>query len=1249
MRAGSSICLLIALIGLAIPSMAQPTCAISLGSDVTICAGGTTTLTLPSGYTNMLWSTGATGQNITTGTSGTYWGQVSYPSGNLVYNGDFSAGNAGFWTPYTYSPNLQVDGNYYIGTNAQTYHPQWSCTGNGNFLMLNSGFAFAWMEAWCQGVTVCPGQTYTLSFRMANLANTGPCTVEWMVDWSTAFGSVTASNVQGQWNTYNTTWTAGPNQTFANFCLRITSGWGIGNDLGLDDISISGNIVLRDTVQVNVTPLPVVDLGPDQTLCAGDPVLLDATQPGGTYLWQDGSTNATLNVATAGTYSVDVTVNGCTSSDAVDVSFDPLPVVDLGSDTTLCPGTDLTLTITQPNSGVVWQNGSNANDLFVNAPGTYSVSVTDLNGCIGTDAINVAYASPDAIDLGNDTTLCAGASLLLDASLPGATYLWSNGATTSSILVGSAGTYGVTVQQGACGVSDAIQVSLTSPPTVDLGNDTTLCPGEVLLLDASATGGSYLWQDGTVAPTHPVQSAGIYSVQVTDAFGCTGTDAIDVGYAQPAALDLGPDVTLCPGVSIMLDATLAGATYLWSTGGTSSTIQVQSAGTYWVQVGQGSCSVSDTVTIDVVSLPAVDLGPDIQLCAGDQTTITANAPGAALLWSDGSSGSSVTVGGAGTYWVQATIGQCTVADTLVVAVVAAPVLDLGNDTTLCAGTDLDLHVNLPGASVVWSDGSSGSDLLVSAPGTYWATVTLGSCSATDTTTVTYLQAIPLDLGPDQTICSGSVVTLDADVPGSIALWSDGSNAPTLTISTAGTYWVDVSLNGCLVTDTMVLNILPTPVIDLGPDTTICDGDMLVLDATTPGATYLWQDGITTPIRAVSVAGNYMVTVDLNGCMAQDAFLLSMIPLPNIDLGSDTTLCTGAQLTLSTLVPGAVHNWSDGSSGPTFDVLAPGAIWLEESYQGCSASDTVIVNMLDPGSVDLGPDTMLCPGQTLLLTVIAPGTTITWEDGSNGPDHIVNMTGNYSVTVNVGGCTAGDAIDVDYVNVPSGLLGDDLDQCPGDTIVLQLPPTAVNILWSDGSTQQEMTVTEAGTYSVQAEWDGCPITDLVDVTLVDPPHVDLGPDMELCEGEDLLLSVDPALGDIVWSTGSNDAQIHVDRAGTYLIAITGECGSAMDSVHVALVDCGPYIHVPNAFTPDGDGMNEAFLPVVDGPLLDYAFDIFDRWGERIFSSTSPEEGWDGTLAGSLVPDGVYVWQLRYKAVAHDGVKQDRLIGHVTLLR
>jgi len=233
----------------------QPNCSIDLGPDVMLSANPLQ-LNGPAGFSNYLWNTTATTANINVNTPGIYSCQVSYNTGSLVTNGNFVSGNTGFGTDFNYSTTLVTEGNYYVGTNAATYHPQFSGTGTGNFLIVNSGWPSAHFNVWCQSITVCPGQTYTLSYWVQTISNAQPARLQWWVDGSMTGPEVTLPNF-GYWQQITHTWTSGAGQTSASFCLRVMSGDGVGNDFGIDDISISSTVVLSDEVEVLASTLPI--------------------------------------------------------------------------------------------------------------------------------------------------------------------------------------------------------------------------------------------------------------------------------------------------------------------------------------------------------------------------------------------------------------------------------------------------------------------------------------------------------------------------------------------------------------------------------------------------------------------------------------------------------------------------------------------------------------------------------------------------------------------------------------------------------------------------------------------------------------------------------------------------------------------------------------------------------------------------------------------------------------------------------
>ncbi|MFN3876561.1 MAG: hypothetical protein ACK4L7_11695, partial [Flavobacteriales bacterium] len=403
-------------------------------------------------------------------------------------NPGFSNGNTGFTSQFNYSLPLTTDGNYWIGSNAFLYHNQWQGVGNGPFLMVNAGWMHPGWSFWCQTHDVCPGQTYTFSFRAASLATQGSPLLAPFVN-GTWMGVDFQLGGQGQWQQYTATWTAPAGVTSAEFCMRVSSGHGVGNDFGFDDVSISATVVLSDQVQVNVTPLPAFELGPDATLCAGETLLLDASVPNGTYEWQDGSTAPDFTVTGPGQYSVIVTADGCSASDAVNVAYNPLPVFDLGPDLSLCAGEVTSLDATTSGATYSWMDGSSGPTHGVNAPGLYGVTVT-VNGCSAYDEVAVEYTPMPQPDLGPDQQICEGQSVLLDASEPtAADYLWSDGSTGPTLLATASGTYSVTVTIGNCAASDAMSLSVQPLPIVDLGPDQTVCPGVPITLSAAVPGG----------------------------------------------------------------------------------------------------------------------------------------------------------------------------------------------------------------------------------------------------------------------------------------------------------------------------------------------------------------------------------------------------------------------------------------------------------------------------------------------------------------------------------------------------------------------------------------------------------------------------------------------------------------------------------------------------------------------------------------------------------------------------------------
>ncbi|PCJ84322.1 MAG: hypothetical protein COA57_09460 [Flavobacteriales bacterium] len=312
-----------------------------------------------------------------------------------------------------------------------------------------------------------------------------------------------------------------------------------------------------------------------------------------------------------------------------------------------------------PNSGV---NNTSSDTIPVHLftdTGTFIVSLVIYFGGNSNTYTNTIFINPTpTVNLGNDTTLCQGETLALNTTTSNATYLWQDNSINQTFNVTQQGTYWVVVNVNGCSAADTINVNYNSAPTVDLGNDTTLCQGETLTLDVTGSNATHLWQNNSTDSTFTVTQQGTYWVQVTDSSCGSSTDTVNVMYNSLPTVDLGNDTTLCQGETLTLDVMTSNATYQWQDNSTDSTFTVAQQGTYWVQITDSSCgSSTDTVNITYNSLPTVDLGNDKTLCQGETLTLDATTSNATYLWQDNSTDLTFNVTQEGTYWVQ-TSNKC---------------------------------------------------------------------------------------------------------------------------------------------------------------------------------------------------------------------------------------------------------------------------------------------------------------------------------------------------------------------------------------------------------------------------------------------------------------------------------------------------------------------------------------------------------------------------------------------------------------
>jgi gliding motility-associated-like protein len=322
-------------------------------------------------------------------------------------------------------------------------------------------------------------------------------------------------------------------------------------------------------------------------------------------------------------------------------------------------------------------------------------------------------------------------------------------------------------------------------------------------------------------------------------------------------------------------------------------------------------------------------------------------------------------------------------------------------------------------------------------------------------------------------------------------------------------------------------------------------------------------------------------------------------------------------------------------------------------------DSIFIVPITVPDLNLGNDTSLCQGQTMLLNPNTTGASYLWQDGSSNPTYTVTTAGIYWVEVTNAAGTATDSIIVSYDPAPVITLGNDTILCVGDHLLLDATFPGAAYLWQDASTNPTFTVTQPGIYSVQSTMGNCSAFDQVNVTYqTSIPEVDLGSDTTICNNSiiDIELDATNPGASYLWQDNSNNSIFQVATHGTYVVLVTNACGSTTDTITIDFYDsyesvthdCICSLYIPNSFTPNEDNINNFFVPVSNCGYQHYHFSIYNRLGEMIFESTTPGDTWDGKHANQLVPQGVYVFKLSYEFNG-SGNKAEVVIGHVNLLR
>jgi gliding motility-associated-like protein len=483
--------------------------------------------------------------NLTVGTtSGWYYLTVkSLSTINLVSNGNFSAGNTGFSSSYSFVPSaptaLWPPGVYVIDTDPHNDHPNAysfrdHTTGMGNMMAING--ASTPVGVWSETISVIPNTDYNFSAWFSNWSSDTSANfplIQFQVNGG-LLGTTTFAFVPtpGRWTQFNSTWNSGIN-TSATICIYDLQTSYNGNDFAIDDISFRQFCTATDSIFIDVGISDSISNHFDTTVCRYVNNL-NLTVPSGyaSYTWNTGGTTSSINISNSGLYWVYAS-GGCgVLWDTFNVQFILPDTLYTHEDTSVCTSVGM-MTVEAPAGydSYLWNTGCSVSSININTGGNYWVYAVNAGGCnVLIDTVHAIFKPLPPVDLGKDTSICRNDHIILrSVQSNGVSYLWSNGFTDSSIMISGGGTYSLTVTQNGCSTTAAIKIGIINHPQLNLGPDTILCSGELLHLPVSANAGVFSWSDGSSGEGFTASVTGMYWATLSNECGIA-VDTIHVTY-----------------------------------------------------------------------------------------------------------------------------------------------------------------------------------------------------------------------------------------------------------------------------------------------------------------------------------------------------------------------------------------------------------------------------------------------------------------------------------------------------------------------------------------------------------------------------------------------------------------------------------------------------------------------------------------------------------------------------------------------
>ena len=787
-----------------------------------------------------------------------------------------------------------------------------------------------------------------------------------------------------------------------------------------------GTCTKSSRLNVQVGNLLQVEITGTTQICQGDTTTLSVAGSWTSLTWSNNAITPNITVFDEGVYSVEVTDgSGCTGTDSIMVAFYQINTAISGGDN-LCAGDTLTLQAPPGMDVYTWSDMSSDSTLVVTASGTYSLTVTDANGCTGQSSVVVVDRPLPVPAIAGPTGVCPSSSATLSLSENYATYLWSDMTIADTLLINTSGTFAVTVTDtfGCQGVATT-NIAAFPAATVAISGDADFCENETTLLTATAGFQNYSWSDGSTGQTLVVDAAGDQGVTVTDNNGCIAAASLSTTILPLPVLNLNTTADFCAGSAVALDAGGGFSAYQWLPGGQATqSISVTTAGTYQLEVTDANgCMASTSVEVLENPLPLAQISGTAGFCAGSSTTLNAPGSWSNYTWTGGASNTDIVVSVPGIYGLTVTDALgCNGSAQITVDAWNNPAPVINAPAAICPGGTALLDAGGPYVTYSWTGGSTDPVLAVNTIGAYSVTVTdANGCTGMTQTNLTEFQVTPPNIPALFNVCEGETILVDAGNAYAAYVWNDLSDLPTLNVSASGTYGLTVTdVNGCQSAVAFDVAEIPLPTVILPAQAGYCDNGSLTLDAGAGFVTYAWTGGFMTPAITVSTPGTYTVTVtDANNCSGEASTVVEELTALAPVIAGTPSFCTGDSTQLQ--VNGSFNSylWSTNAATASIFATQPGSYSVTvQDGNGCTGSTSVVVGQWPETSITITGNPDFCEGDATILNATPGLSNYNWTGGIQGASITVSTSGDYQVTASdSNGCPTSASISITAVALP----------------------------------------------------------------------------------------------------------------------------------------------------------------------------------------------------------------------------------------